>query len=69
MSRHVLAICFDFGDTLVDEASEVKDETFTTLRAELIPGAGRNGRSTSESPTPSISHSLSLGKKHYDQRP
>jgi putative hydrolase of the HAD superfamily len=41
MSRHILAICFDFGDTLVDEASEVKDETLTTLRAELIPGAGR----------------------------
>jgi putative hydrolase of the HAD superfamily len=37
--RHVLAICFDFGDTLVDEASELKDETNTTLRAELIPGA------------------------------
>lgn len=40
MTRHLLAICFDFGDTLVDEASEVKDETFVTLRAELIPGAG-----------------------------
>ena len=40
MSRHILAICFDFGDTLVDEATEVKDETLTTLRAELIPGAG-----------------------------
>lgn len=37
---HILAICFDFGDTLADEASEVKDETQTTLRAELIPGAG-----------------------------
>jgi len=40
MSHHLLAICFDFGDTLVDEATEVKDETLTTLRAELIPGAG-----------------------------
>jgi putative hydrolase of the HAD superfamily len=36
----LLAICFDFGDTLADEATEVKDETLTTLRAELIPGAG-----------------------------
>jgi putative hydrolase of the HAD superfamily len=33
------AICFDFGDTLADEASEEKDATETTLRAELIPGA------------------------------
>ncbi|GAB4536171.1 MAG: hypothetical protein Kow0063_21300 [Anaerolineae bacterium] len=40
MSRYLLAICFDFGDTLVDEATEVKDETATTLRARLIPGAG-----------------------------
>jgi putative hydrolase of the HAD superfamily len=40
MDRKILAICFDFGDTLADEASEVKDETLTTLRAELIPGAG-----------------------------
>ncbi len=38
MSNHLLAICFDFGDTLIDEASEVKDETQTTLQAELIPG-------------------------------
>lgn len=37
--RHILAICFDFGDTLCDEATEVKDEADTTLRAELIPGA------------------------------
>lgn len=33
------AICFDFGDTLADEATEEKDATETTLRAELIPGA------------------------------
>lgn len=38
--QHILAICFDAGDTLVDEATEHKDETATTLRAELIPGAG-----------------------------
>ena len=38
MSRKILAICFDFGDTLADEATEVKDETETTQTAELIPG-------------------------------
>ena len=37
--HNILAICFDFGDTLVDQATEVKDETFTTQRGELIPGA------------------------------
>jgi putative hydrolase of the HAD superfamily len=36
----IQVICFDFGDTLADEATEVKDETQTSLRAELIPGAG-----------------------------
>jgi putative hydrolase of the HAD superfamily len=40
LSPHLLALCFDFGDTLADEATEVKDESSTTLRAELIPGAG-----------------------------
>lgn len=39
MAAKILAICFDFGDTLADEATEIKDETATTLRAELIPGA------------------------------
>ena len=38
--HYLLAICFDFGDTLADEATEIKDGTNTTLRAELIPGAG-----------------------------
>jgi putative hydrolase of the HAD superfamily len=38
--HYILAVCFDFGDTLVDEASEVKDEHATTLHAALIPGAG-----------------------------
>lgn len=33
------AIFFDFGDTLADEATEIKDDTQTTLRANLIPGA------------------------------
>ena len=40
MSSKILAVCFDFGDTLADEDTEVKDETQTTLQAELIPGAG-----------------------------
>jgi putative hydrolase of the HAD superfamily len=39
MPRRILAICFDFGDTLCDEATEVKDDSNTTLRGELIPGA------------------------------
>lgn len=39
VARQILAVCFDFGDTLVDESSEVKDDTLTTLQAELIPGA------------------------------
>lgn len=37
--HHLLAICFDCGDTLVDEGSEVKDACGVTLRADLIPGA------------------------------
>jgi len=32
-------ICFDFGDTLADEATEEKDTAGVTLRADLIPGA------------------------------
>jgi HAD superfamily hydrolase (TIGR01549 family) len=36
--QRFLALCFDFGDTLIDQATEVKDESFTTLHAELIPG-------------------------------
>jgi HAD superfamily hydrolase (TIGR01549 family) len=33
------AICFDFGDTLADEATEEKDAAGVTQRADLIPGA------------------------------
>ena len=33
------AICFDFGDTLADEATEEKDPAGVTQRADLIPGA------------------------------
>lgn len=40
VANRILAVCLDFGDTLADEASEVKDDTLTALRAELIPGAG-----------------------------
>ena len=39
VSRRLLAICFDCGDTLVDEATEIKDAGEATLRAALIPGA------------------------------
>jgi len=35
----ILAICFDCGDTLVDEGTEIKDEVGITLHADLIPGA------------------------------
>jgi HAD superfamily hydrolase (TIGR01549 family) len=38
-SRCLLAICLDCGDTLVDEATEIKDASGATLRAALIPGA------------------------------
>jgi HAD superfamily hydrolase (TIGR01549 family) len=38
LSHRFLALCFDFGDTLINQATEVKDESFTTLHAELIPG-------------------------------
>jgi FMN phosphatase YigB (HAD superfamily) len=38
-SRSLRAICFDFGDTLADETTEVKNAEGVTLRAELCPGA------------------------------
>lgn len=38
MSKKILAICLDCGDTLVDEATEEK-EGEVSLRADLIPGA------------------------------
>jgi putative hydrolase of the HAD superfamily len=34
-----LLILLDCGDTLIDEATEVKDESGVTLSADLIPGA------------------------------
>jgi HAD superfamily hydrolase (TIGR01549 family) len=39
MSNHILAVCLDCGDTLVDEGTEVKDEQDVVLQATLIPGA------------------------------
>ena len=39
MNHHLLAICLDSGDTLVDEGTEVKDADAVVQRAELIPGA------------------------------
>ncbi len=39
MLHRILAVLVDSGDTLVDEATEVKDAADVTLRAGLIPGA------------------------------
>ena len=39
MTRNIHAIFLDCGDTLVDEATEVKTEAGVSLRADLIPGA------------------------------
>ncbi len=38
MNDHIAALFFDLGDTIMDESTEEKDATGTTLRAELIPG-------------------------------
>lgn len=35
----IKAIFFDLGDTLMDETTEVKDQDFVTIDAELIDGA------------------------------
>lgn len=34
----IKAFCFDLGDTIMIEESEVKDDQKTTLRADLFPG-------------------------------
>ena len=39
MKHHLLAICLDSGDTLVDEGTEVKAADAVVQRAALIPGA------------------------------
>jgi putative hydrolase of the HAD superfamily len=46
--RRILAVLLDCGDTLVDEATEVKDERGATLRADLIPGAAAMVRALAE---------------------
>jgi HAD superfamily hydrolase (TIGR01549 family) len=38
MTHNIAAIFFDLGDTIMDEATEVKDAQGTTLSAELIEG-------------------------------
>jgi HAD superfamily hydrolase (TIGR01549 family) len=40
MSQSILAICLDSGDTLIDEATEIRNEADIVMTAELIPGAG-----------------------------
>jgi putative hydrolase of the HAD superfamily len=39
VTRNIHAIFLDCGDTLVDEATEVKTSSGVSLRADLIPGA------------------------------
>ena len=46
--QRVAAVCLDFGDTLADEGSEIKDDTGTTLRAELIPTAAETVKAIKE---------------------
>jgi putative hydrolase of the HAD superfamily len=38
MLHNIRAIFFDLGDTIMDEHSETKDASGTTLSADLIPG-------------------------------
>ncbi|MBN1890320.1 MAG: HAD family hydrolase [Thermoflexales bacterium] len=38
MVNPLVALLFDLGDTIMDEATELKDGEGTTLRADLIPG-------------------------------
>lgn len=40
MTKPLLAIFFDLGDTIMDEGTEVKDAELTTQHADLIPGMG-----------------------------
>lgn len=39
MPRRILAVCLDFGDTLADQATEVRDDAGTLLEIDLIEGA------------------------------
>lgn len=38
---NICAVCLDSGDTLVDEATEIKNADSVVQRAELIPGAAQ----------------------------
>ncbi|MBN1993870.1 MAG: HAD hydrolase-like protein [Anaerolineae bacterium] len=44
MSPYILAVCLDCGDTLVDEATEIRDEHGVVVQAELIPGVAETVR-------------------------
>lgn len=44
MTKRIRAIFLDCGDTLIDEATEVKTDGDVSLRADLIPGAGETVR-------------------------
>ena len=44
MSNYILAVCLDCGDTLVDEATEIRDENGVVVQAELIPGTAATMR-------------------------
>jgi len=37
--KHILAICLDCGDTLIDEGTELKTDDGVSQQADLIPGA------------------------------
>ncbi len=39
MTHYIAAVCFDSGDTLIDEGTEVRDVRGVVLRAKLIEGA------------------------------
>jgi len=41
MHHKILAVLLDSGDTLVDEATEIREQTEIVLRADLIPGAAQ----------------------------
>lgn len=41
MTHKILAICLDCGDTLIDEATEDKNEQGISMRADLIPDADK----------------------------
>lgn len=37
----ILAVCLDCGNTLIDEATELKTDGDVSLKADLIPGAAQ----------------------------